>query len=301
MDEEKIKKNNLEKNPKTLHTYMSDMADAVRENEMSVIKVAMAEQKSRERGDYYRQMEGSPKKKIIWAVSGILIIAVAIVGSYFLIQKAKEKNMPPIIIKKTETPISYDNQATIDITNATSKIDVTNLIDPELASRGDPESIKVIFLNKITNGVSEQITLKDFLSLLKTTAPGPLLRSFSDDYMIGTYTPTSAYDSNHLFLIIKINDYNQAYAGMLEWEKTLIDDFFTLFHINVAGENSELFEKPFKDIIIKNKDSRILYTKDGVDVLFYLFPDKNTLVITDNQDAIKEIIARLLIKQTKPL
>ena len=42
----KIEKN---KELKTLRTYTSDMADAVRENEASVIKIALAEKEKRER------------------------------------------------------------------------------------------------------------------------------------------------------------------------------------------------------------------------------------------------------------
>lgn len=280
---------------------MSDMADAVRENDLSVVKVAVAEQKRRERGDYYRQSNQGSKKKIIFSVGGIVLVLIALGVYYFLNQKIEEKNKPAQIIETPETPISYDNASTIDMTGASNKSDVSNLIDPEMKVRGNSGSIKTIFLNKNNNGILETFSLKDLLFALKVTAPGSLIRSFSNKYMLGTYTPASAYDTPHLFLIINVNDYNMAYAGMLQWEKTMLDDFFTLFHVDVSGKNSELFGKPFKDIIIKNKDARILYTKDGVDALFYLFTDKNTLVITDNQEGLKEIITRLLVQQTKPL
>ena len=44
MDEKETQPNNQGVNLKTLRTYTSDMADAVRENEISVIKIAVAEQ-----------------------------------------------------------------------------------------------------------------------------------------------------------------------------------------------------------------------------------------------------------------
>jgi len=288
--------------PNTIHTYMSDMAKAVRENEMSVIKVALAEQKARERGDQYRKIEGTPMKKILFAVGGVIIILVAIATSYFLIKKAQEKNLPAVITRNVESIISQDNQVLVDMTNATNKSDVSNLINPEVIEKGIANSIKAIFLTKTQEDYSKTLfELNDLLSILKVTAPGSLIRSFTGEYMIGTYTLSSENERSHLFLILKVSDYNLAYAGMLEWEKTILDDLFTLFRVNVSGENVELFGKSFKDIVIKNKDARILYNKEGVDALFYLFPDKKHLVITDNQETIKEIVARLLLKQAKPL
>lgn len=297
MKEENTQLNKDEKNPKTLRTYLSDMADVVRENEISVIKVALEEQKARERGDYYRKVEESPKKKMLFVVGGIIIILVALAISYFAIEKAKEKNTPKEAIRQVEALISYDYQAVINLSNITNKSDLIRLLDEELKKIDSRESIKTIFLNQTINGNTTTVSLRSFLSLMKTSIPGQLSRSFKEEYMVGSYLPISAYDKPHLFLIIGIKDYNQAYAGMLEWEKTMVDDLFSIFHIDVSGENKELFEKPWKDIVIKNKDARILYTKDGTDILFYLFYDKNNLIITDNQEAIKEIVERFLIKQ----
>jgi len=301
MSEENIQPNNNPKSPKNIHTYMSDMAEVVRQNEMSVIKIAVEEQKRRETTDYYQKIEKQSKGKIFWIIGGLIILAGAIALTYFTLQKKKEINTPPVIIKTPETLISFDMEESIDFTNIINKIDVINIFEKELATREASESIKAIFLKKQTNEIQNTLLLESFISSLKTNIPSSLLRSFSPDYMIGTYTPVSLYDKSHLFLILKINDYNQAYAGMLEWEKTMLTDLFSLFNIKIDEKNKDLFEKSFKDIIIKNKDARILYTSDGTDILFYLFPDKNTLIISDNQEAVKEIITRLLAKQSKPL
>lgn len=299
MEEEKKQINKDTNNPQTLRTYMSDMADAIRENEMSVIKVALAEQKARERGDLYRKIEGSPTKKIFWVIGGIIIIVAAIFSSYYIIQKTKEKNQPPQIIKTIETPISYDSKINLDATKALTKIDIANLLNSEINKKEGAESVKAIFLDEKIGDLINPLSLNNLFSKIGATAPSSLIRAFSENYLIGTYTPSNTYEKAHLFLIIGVNDYNSAYAGMLEWEKTILSDLFTLFDIDVSGENNELLERPFKDIVIKNKDARILYNRDGVDALFYLFPDKNTLVITDNQNAVKEIIVRLLVEKTK--
>lgn len=301
MNEENTEINNKKAPEKIIRTYMSDMASVVRQNEVSVIKVALEEQKKREREDEFIKIEGTPKKKIFWAVGGMIILLGAFILSYFVFQKDKEKDIPPVVAKPSETLVSSEGSTDIDITNTTNKNDFSNILAQELSVRNATESIKEISLTQRKNEEKNLFSLENLFSLIEASIPGQLLRSFSGDYMLGSYTPISAYDKNHLFLIIKINDYNQAYAGMLEWEKTMLDDLYSFFQINITNENKELFEKPFRDIIIKNKDVRILYTNEGADVLLYLFPNKNTLVITDNQEAIKQIIERLLAKQVAPL
>ena len=119
--------------------------------------------------------------------------------------------------------------------------------------------------------------------------------------MVGTYTPVKEDEGPKLFLIFETNDYNVAYAGMLQWEKSILNDLFDLFQVDISGERSELFERPFKDIIINNRDARILYDTNGTDILYYIFLDKNKIIITSSQEAIKEIIIRLNTKNAKAL
>ena len=118
--------------------------------------------------------------------------------------------------------------------------------------------------------------------------------------MVGTYTP-AAENKSHLFLMFEIKDYNQSYAGMLAWERTLLNDMFPFFKIDVSGDSSNLLNTPWKDTIINNKDVRVLYDKNSNSLLYYIFIDKSNFLITDNEDTIKEIISRLLTKNTKPL
>ncbi len=301
MEEENTQPNDNKKPQIIVRTYMSDMAEAVRQNEMSVIKIALEEQKRRERGDYYRKIEGTPKKKLFWALGGFIIIIVAIGITYFVLQKEKEQSIPAQIIKAPTAIISYDTEESIDMTNVVNKSDFVKITENELNKKNVSGSIKALFLKETTDGLINPFPLKSLFETIKANAPDTLIRSFAEEYTLGVYTPISPYDKNRLFLIIKINNYDQAYAGMLEWEKNILSDLFSVYKIDINEENKGLLEKQWKDIIIKNKDARIIYTNDGADILFYIFPDKKTLVITDSQEAIKEIITRLLAKQAQPL
>ncbi len=88
---------------------------------------------------------------------------------------------------------------------------------------------------------------------------------------------------------------------MLAWEKTLASDIVEIFKIDVSGNQSNLLEKSWKDVVIDNKDARVLYDARDNALLYYIFTDKSNFVITDNKDTIREVTGRLLIKNLKPL
>jgi hypothetical protein len=297
MEEQKPQRN-IQEGLKTIHTYSSDMADAVRSNEASVIKIALAEQKRNEMEAVYVKQEGTKTSKFFLFLGGIILIALAIGGSYFLLQEKNASNAPVQVIANLETLISYDDQAFVDVTTATNIGNLADAMSADIGKAGKQGTIKALFLTTAANGTATILPLEKFLSILHASAPGSLTRSLEDTYMVGVY---QGVDAPHLFLLFQTKDYNQAYAGMLAWEKTLLDDLFGLFKIDVSGDRSELFEKPWKDIVIENKDARMLYDKDGAEVLYYLFINKNHFLITDNQDAIKEISNRVLAKNIRPL
>ena len=286
------------KNVKVLRTYTSDMADAIRTNEVSVIKIALAEKEKREQEATYKEAEGTNVSKTFLVIGGVILIVVAILGSYYLLQKKKSVALPTI--NNIETFIAYDSKSNIDVTNATNTNDLLNLInkDPQV----DSPLIKALFLIRKTNSVYEVLTSNDFLSLIGATAPGALTRSLSDKYLLGKYSnpnATNEQNKSAMFLILETTDYNQAYASMLDWEKTMLKDLFVLF--NISPPNNLLLEKPWKDIIINNKDARVLYGDNGEGILYYVFVNKNDLIITNNTESLREVMARLITKNAQPL
>ena len=295
MDEQKTNLNSQD-NLKTIRTYMTDMADTVRANEISVIKVALAEQNKHEREDLNRKIEGTPVKKIFWLIGGVIIIAGAIYGIYFLNQQKKKIDTPAPMIKETSI-ISYDITTPVLITGSKILTDEINIVKKEIVANNKTGSINFISLFTETNGVKEPILVKNLFTYLGFTAPSSLVRSLSDSYMIGTYNNGSP----KLFIIFQTQNYENTYAGMLDWEKTLASDMFNLFDLNTNENKLKLNEMKWKDIIINNKDARVLNNENDVPILYYLFADKNNLVIADSVDTLKEIISRLAIKNIKPL
>jgi len=100
-------------------------------------------------------------------------------------------------------------------------------------------------------------------------------------------------------LIFQTTDYNQAYASMLAWEKTMENDLAKIFNmklpVSADGTTQITSEKKWRDILINNKDVRVLYGDTGEGLIYYVFTNKNDFVITNNIEALKEIMNRLAI------
>ena len=302
--EEETKQSN-EKNPQVLRTYTSDMAEVIRNNEISVIKIALAEKERKEREQDamspYKTMGVKNNSKIFFIVGGIILIVAAVLVSYFLIQKKNTSVLPVVTTSNVETFLSYDSSSNLDVTNVTNVNELEEMIKKEKQS--NPKLINALFFSKKITDIPEMVISSEFLSLIGSTAPLALIRSLSDKYLFGEYSNEKIMSKNNpaMFLVLETKDYNQAYASMLTWEKTLLKDFYVLFNIDTSNSSGSLFEKPWKDTIINNKDARVLYGDKGEEILYYIFVNNNDFIITNNINALKEVMERMLIKNTKAM
>jgi hypothetical protein len=280
-----------DKDIKVLRTYASDMAEAVKQNEMSVIKIAMAEKEKRDRENVYKEAEGTTGSKIFFVIGGIVLLVAAVIGAYYLIQQKKEKETPePIVNVDADSFIAYDSKLNIDVTNISNADGLVNAIKE--SAKTNTGSVEAIFFTKNVNSIIETLTTGKFLSLISTTMPGALERSLLEKYLLGKYSGIE--NKTGTFLIFQTTDYNQAYASMLTWEKTMVNDLGKIFNIESSQISSNT---KWKDVIVNNKDVRVLYGNTGDGLLYYVFVNNN-FVITNNVDTLKEIVARLIIKNS---
>lgn len=291
MDENLNQPNNSKDDLQVLETYSSDMAEAVREKEMSVIKIAMAEKEKREREEIIVVPGESSVSKFFLIFFGIILLLGSIAGLYYFTQIKNKPVAQVVVVKEIKTIIPYDEKSSIDITDKNNISGITNIIQSEKSKVGKSKSIRAILLTETINNVAQLLPLKDILSLTASNIPPVIFRSLSGEYMLGVFTDTTTKPS--LFLILKTNNYDITYAGMLDWEKTIPNNLKNLF--SGSQDASVGTDGIFKDTLINNKDARVLYNSNGDGILYYLFTDKNTLVVTDSADTAKELIARLIV------
>lgn len=133
-----------------------------------------------------------------------------------------------------------------------------------------------------------------FFERLAPNAPTALARSFGDAYMLGVFVSGQAQP----FLIMKPTFYENAFAAMLAWEKTMRGDLSPLFRNEAASAfDSNVSPADFEDKVIANKDTRVLYNDAGDVILLYSFTSRDTLVITTGEAAFLEILKRINAKR----
>ncbi|MEN9582350.1 MAG: hypothetical protein RL641_304 [Candidatus Parcubacteria bacterium] len=281
-----VRPHNPDKPAAPIRTFSTDLAQAVRKDEMSVIKVAMAEEKRRQDEDF-ELSPGSSKNRAFVAVGTALIILTVIgLGVVYLIKKNRvpdvipsEVQIPTLITAEASTSVEIGGQGDGKI------LELTRTATSNVSSTDN--SIVNIYFTDSTYSTKQLITANAFLSGIKSEIPQPLLRSLQNNFMLGIYTKDS---TRHPFLILKTADFQIAFANMFTWEKKLFSDFYVPF--NLTGDE-ETFVNKFTDLLVENKDTRALKKDDGTISLIYGFADEKTIIIADGVETFKEVLRRL--------
>lgn len=270
---------------KSLRTYQGDVEEAIGKNKESSTTIFVAEQKRKESKPIIAsEVKDSPfRNKLFISIGSLLfVLGLAIITTVYYI-RATEKT---IIEQKTKALLTFSKEKSIDISSSTRE----SLLS---AMRQERETFKlpvnsILFINTTSGNIPAKI--ETILSLVAPSQPDTLTRSFGDKYMFGVYS----YDTNEIFIILKVSDFASSYSGMLKWEKEMPKDLQRLF-----GLAPELLAESvsFSDLALKNKDLRVLKDFSGKTQLLYSFINKDTLVITKNESIFSAIIGRLSVNE----
>ncbi|MEX0932337.1 MAG: hypothetical protein WDZ61_00385 [Parcubacteria group bacterium] len=304
---------------KQIRTFQGDVASTIGKQKESLVSIQRREQARRaEKAPSIEEMETSEDKKDTWktvllSLGTFLLIAGGIYGSWYAYTEYQEKTELPVITVPANRLITSTKTVEIAPTGLTR----ANLIE-QIAEEGRSAlSGQVTHLN-----VGQ--TTREFLETLEVRAPGRLLRALDDTFMLGVLG-----GEGNVFLIVKLASYESAFAGMLEWERSMAEDLGPIFSTRLALRDLES-EPIFQDVVNRNKDSRVLRmalplvgemstttstttpvttedpgeqvatsTDSGVElgapetVLVYSFFDQNTLIITDSDEALASILNKL--------
>ncbi|OHA86981.1 MAG: hypothetical protein A3A96_03530 [Candidatus Zambryskibacteria bacterium RIFCSPLOWO2_01_FULL_39_39] len=289
----------------SLRTYQGDMAEFIKDKNESVISVAVKEkvrderreeqiEKVEEKIDLYHPIQTPTSNKKGFQINltmiflSLLLIVGGSVGFFYAFEFIKNGSPPKTATK--EEIIPYNNLITL--------ANVTNVnLGEEFGKLSSSAGINIVKISD-ANGESFQ-KIQDFLNFLQISPPSELVRTLRDEYALGVI---SQNEVNSSFMVITVDDFGRAFAGMLDWEKSLEKDLFFLSReLPKEPEVQTDLEEPiqptqpsetiftWKDVIIKNKDTRALVDEGGRSIIAYTFLDKNTILITDNTLVIGDI------------
>jgi hypothetical protein len=312
------KPQNLPDTSSPIHTYKSDFADEIDAKHASTFSVLAAE-------------KDAPTKKIAPVrtkrnSSGVITIVIgmtllfagggALAGAYEYVIK----NAPAPLVLGPASLISYDSKALLSGSG--------NDLMTQLAQKADEalplNSVLLTYINESTTtpqGVTEQpATGGAVITELNLQAPNVLLRNISPDSMVGI---VHAGNDSRPFFILKVDSYQSTFAGMLQWEPTMLSSLgrlYPLYPEPVAQQTtlastsksasttlaqtipatfvpqidpSAPSSSGFVDEIVANHSTRALKDNSGRTVLMYGYYNKAILIIARNESAFELLVSRL--------
>ncbi|MCC2630914.1 MAG: protein of unknown function with transrane region [Candidatus Paceibacter sp.] len=276
-------------------TIQTDVADAAKQKHTTVSEIYEKQAKT----DAIRRpavIEDPKRSFFLLGLSGILIAGGLIaLGGFYLI-KTRPGTTPTVVV-------DVKNIVTTEGVKKFQLSDSQSLMDMIVAAKKDaPGTSNEIVKLVVSDTGTDQIDAEQFLTALSPSAPSWLARSFDPSvYLAGLHNGTNGWQ---VVLMFKYTSFENAYGGMLKWEETIADEWQPLFNsrqVNAAasiGSSSPQTSAPviptrFKDVVIKNKDVRVLEDSLGRRLILYSFVDPNVVVISTDQATLEEAFARL--------
>src|SRR3989344_966062 len=236
---------------KQISTFQGDVAEALQKQRESLVSIQRAEhfKKGFTESATDTPLENSKRKQFFYLSSGsFLFLALGIIGSWYAYDEFVRKTTAPTIAVPANRFISANTNTSLNLTNLSRETLISTLSDATSGvARGE---LKHVVLKKIVGDENRLISTSEFLNMMESQAPGNLIRAFDPLFMFGAF-------GENVFFIIKLTSFENAFAGMLAWEKSLSRDIGPLFATAKLLRNVPI-EPNFTDIIDRNKDIRIL-------------------------------------------
>jgi len=277
---------NPEETPlKQIRTFQGDVAEVLQRERGSLVSIQRAEHlKKNPLHDTSSENYKNKSESFFLLVGSLLLFTLGMVGVWYAYNAFIKGGATPVTTASANRFIPVDAEINLNFT-VTSREALIDILSGAVMDGASKELRHFVFTKEGTSKPSYLFPISEFLERLEVHAPGNLVRAFDPPFMFGALEKST-------FLIIKLSSFENAFAGMLAWEKTLSQDIGPLFATSELLRNLPI-DSVFTDIVDKNKDIRILMFNDQT-VLLYSFFDNNKLIITDNIDTLRILVDRLI-------
>lgn len=304
---------------KAIETYGSDINRVVQSGDVSMVTVAAAEAERRARSAAGEPVapqplgageQGSPMRPVLIIAGSIFLLCAVGIAAALLLRPAPAP--PP---GSPQAPLVEVDQTVLV---PYKEGDVRDVLMIRLEAARQQANLSLGLIERLyvaeatTSGATpDPLPAQQFLGVLVPDIPGDLLRTILPTYLVGIHS----YDQNQAFLVLRVDSYQVAYAGMLAWEPTMERDLLPLFtrtppvHLqtgvgtstaSTTDAQSEVINTGFVDQVVDNHDARVLTNASGDIILLWTFLDRNTLVIATNEATLSEIVRRTTTSSLVP-
>ena len=280
---------------KIVETYAGDMAEVLENDREGLVKKIIHGEEKRE--EEKKNLSPKSKQNRLFMIVGILFIMLALLILSFFFFKT---DINTVKIEEQFTPIIFNDQSAFIEVSSLNKEEIAQTILSEInttkVKEGGIEGIYLTENKKI-------IGLRRFITLIKSNfIPGDNPIFINDNFLLGAVNiKINPLETTRLgfFILLKIRGAADIFDALRLWERKMLSDLAPFLSVNISSETNYLFTKDFEDGIVNNKNARVLYDKNKKAVLMYIFADDNSVIITDTENAAREIMLRLASSKKK--
>ncbi len=291
---------------KAIRTYESDVADAIANKKTSSISMAVAENQRKIENNTLSDTPNSVQpsnlnRKILMSLISIVIIIAGLGGGYYLYSKSPLAISSPVI-QNTKIPsiINPNIQKILAVNNLTGNQLIKSISTALQNEKTGSDSINELILTQIIGSTTLRVSSANLIEKLNLKIPDILVRTLNNSWMLGVY---GSNEQNLPFIIVKNDFFQNAYAGMLNWESSMPDELADLLNYrnrpnpteNSSSSISSFFtiRGKFEDRTILNRDVREFINNNGELLVLYSFIDKDTLLIATSEITLKGLIGKI--------
>ena len=289
-----------------LQTYRGDIEQVVQEGKgVSVVSIAAAEAERRGKHPLISKTPEEIKAilkswSMVAAGVALVLVAAGALTVVFLRQTATLS-----IAEKPPAPFIFVDEV-VPVMVKTGQGERGNIMSNLQTARRSVKMpiglIEWLYLTKQPEQEGAAPVQAGITELLQTIAPQippELMRTVEPIYLVGIHS----FEENQPFLLLQVDSYETAYAGMLAWERTLQKDLLPFFGRNPspkmqgaappASTTPQLLQTAFVDKVVENRDTRAYLNDAGDVLLLWTVLGRNIILITTNEYTLREVISRL--------
>jgi flagellar basal body-associated protein FliL len=281
--EEKNKVKNV-----NVETYAEDMAAVIGDNENGAVKRIIEEQEEYDARD--KRISPESKKNKIFLFIGIFLVILSFLAVSLVYVFKKE--IFTVEVAPQYMPIIFTDNTAFKEISGLKKDEIAqtilNEVNTALFKDGGIEGIYLTVNKKV-------LGFRGFLSLMEANLNQTQIDFINDNFLIGATNK----EIRNPFILLKMRSITDVFDPMRVWEGKMFSDLHGIFGVGINADTKYLLEKDFEDGIVQNKNARILYDKDGKIVMMYVYAEEDSLIITNSETAVSEVMLRLASSQIR--
>lgn len=267
-----LHKGHIESDLPRMRTFAEDLSVEIQRKGTTAASIVEAERARAARAALQTGVdESEPRRRTILAGAALFFLIAGVVGlgSAYVWSSLS----PTVEERPAPTLISANNTTAVLESSYEPLTDTLGTLRSGDISLGEVAHLAVTLSSAST-------TPQALLAALN--APEPLVRE-ATEVMLGFHS----FNRIQPFIIVRIAQYDRAFAAMLQWEPDMARALGSFFKPVGGGGVPTL---AFTDVVIRNTDARV--SQDSWPLL-WTFVRRDLLVITTNQYTLSEILTRL--------